>query len=148
MKNEKIITSIIVTVFASLFLVLTFSFPENRARDIGPGLLPQIYSVALYILAIALFIQGLRDNQRSKQVSSSQNFLLVFLSMVVVAVYVFLIPYLGFYLITPIIVAILLKITRIKSILTLTLVPIGTTVFILVFFEKILKVPVPSGVLF
>ncbi|NEU30129.1 tripartite tricarboxylate transporter TctB family protein [bacterium LRH843] len=149
MKNEKIITSIIIFVFATLFLVLTFSFPENRAKDIGPGLLPQFYSVALYLLCIALFIQGLKDMKKAGQASPSEsNMLLVFLSMIVSVIYVALIPYLGFYLITLIAMILLLKITRVKSLLTLTLVPIGTTVFILVFFEKLLKVPVPTGMFF
>ncbi len=146
MKNEKIITSIIVFVFASLFLALTFSFPENKTKDVGPGLLPQMYSIALYVLCILLFIQGIRE--RKMKNPAIHNALLVFLAMVISLAYVSIIPFVGFYFATPIIMLILLFITQIRKWLTLICVPVGTTLFIFVFFEKILKVPVPSGMFF
>lgn len=147
MKNEKIITSVIVFLVASLFLFLTFDFPENKVRDVGPAFLPKMYVYALYLLCVSLFIQGLRERRNTDQLKMN-NMLLVFLSMVITVVYVFFIPYLGFYLITLVAMLALLLLTRVKNYLTLILVPAGTALFIFVFFEKMLKVPVPAGMLF
>lgn len=148
MKNEKVIMSIIIIAFSSLFLALTFTFPENPAADIGPAFLPRAYSVALYILAIALLFQGLKEMKKQNEETNKNSLLLVFWMIVVTVLYVYLIPIIGFYIITPIVMIILLRLTKVKNIFTLTLVPAGMTVFVLIFFEKLLSVPVPSGTLF
>ncbi len=150
LKNEKVWMSIIAIAFSSLFLAITFTFPENPVADVGPAFLPRTYSVGLYVLAVALFFQGVREvkSKKSEAMSSKESGYLIFFTIIVTILYVFLIPYVGFYLLTPIVVIVLLALTRVKNIWTLTLLPLGTTLFIFIFFEKLLRVPVPSGLLF
>ncbi|WP_180994370.1 tripartite tricarboxylate transporter TctB family protein [Bacillus sp. Marseille-P3661] len=149
MKNEKIIWSIIVIVIACLFFSLTFSFPKNLTpTDVGPGFMPRLYAIILVLFSMILIFQGLKEKKQTEDQPESGNIKLAFLTMFLTIVFVALIPVIGFYVITPIIMIIFLKMTRVKNLLTILLVPAGTTLFIFIFFHKMLKVPVPTGIFF
>jgi len=151
LKNEKIIGSLIFFVFAGLFFILTLDFPTvGQPKDVGPAFMPRVYASFLVFFSLILLIQGIKA--RSKKETDSeplyQNMAVVAGTMLLTVVFVFLIPYLGFYLISIIFMMIFLKITKVKSIWTIIFVSIGTNLFIFTFFEKMLNVPVPAGLLF
>ncbi|PFG06791.1 tripartite tricarboxylate transporter TctB family protein [Bacillus sp. es.034] len=150
MKNEKIIGSLICFVIAGLFFVLSLDFPSvGQPKDVGPAFMPKLYAGFLVFFSLILLFQGLKKKLKSTNSEPSyENMVLVACTMILTIGYVFLIPFLGFYLISFIFMALFLKFTRVKSILTILLVPAGSTLFIFIFFQKMLHVPVPTGILF
>lgn len=151
MKNEKVIGSVVFLIISGLFFVLTLDFPTVAATaDVGPSFMPRIYSFFLALLAIILLIQGIRENIKKEKdsVTTYENIGLVLIIMLLTTVYVFLIPYLGFYLVSLVFIILFLLISRVKKISSIILVSIFTNVFIYVFFERLLHVPIPMGMLF
>lgn len=151
MKNEKIIGSLIFFVFAGLFYVLTLDFPViGQPEDVGPAFMPRLYAGFLGTLSLILLFQGVKERLKKKSDSEPlyQNVIVVASIILLTLIYVFLIPYLGFYLISIIFMVLFLKITKYKNIWTIIFVPIGTNLFIFIFFQQLLKVPVPAGILF
>lgn len=151
LKNEKIIGSLIFIVFAGLFFILTFDFPTvGQPKDVGPGFMPKVYASFLVFFSLILLFQGIKEKTKKENESDPlyQNMKIVVGTMILTIIYVFLIPYLGFYLISIIFMIIFLKFTKVKSVWTIIFVSLGTNLFIFTFFEKLLNVPVPTGLLF
>lgn len=73
---------------------------------------------------------------------------MVLLSMILIVVYVFIIAKLGFYVSTLLFLTLILWITKVRRLLTLVTVPIGTLLFLFLFFQKLLKVSLPTGIFF
>lgn len=145
MKVAHMISSLIAIGIAVFFYLMTYQFEEITVQDTGPAFLPRIYAGCLAILSLILLIKSLKSKEQTKKES---NFKLVFTSMLLVTILIALIPLLGFFLITPIIVFVFLKIFREKNIYTLIGLPIGVVLFIFFVFEKALSVPIPKGVIF
>lgn len=151
LKNEKIIGSLIFFVFAGLFFILTLDFPTiGQPKDVGPAFMPKVYASFLVFFSIILLIQGIRERLKKENDSEPlyENMAVVVGTMILTIIFVFLIPYLGFYLISIIFMMIFLKFTKVKSVWTIVFVSLGTNLFIFTFFEKMLNVPVPTGLLF
>ncbi|WP_449537551.1 tripartite tricarboxylate transporter TctB family protein [Ferdinandcohnia sp. Marseille-Q9671] len=151
MRNEKIIGSILFLIIAGLFFVLSLDFPSvGHPADVGPGFMPKMYSGILTLLSIILLIQGIREirNKKTETQTIYENFGLVVGIMALSVIYIFLIPYLGFYLVSAIFIILFLLLSRVKKIITIILVSVGTNLFVFLFFEKMLLVPVPVGSLF
>lgn len=151
MKNEKIIGSIICFVISVLFFVLSLDFPTiGQPKDVGPAFMPKLYAGFLVFFSLILLFQGVKENSKKEANAEPlyQNVVLVSFTMILTIAFVFLIPYLGFYLISFIFMVLFLKFTHVKNIWTILLVPAGTTFFIFVFFQKMLHVPVPTGIFF
>lgn len=149
MKNGKIIGSIIFFIISGLFFVLTYGFPTGQSNELGPSFMPRMYASFLFFLSIILLFQGIKENSTNKKSEPIyKNIALVALIMFLFVVYVFLIPYLGFYLVSIAFMVVFLKITQVKNLFKILLVSGATNLFIFIFFQKMLHVPVPVGSLF
>src|SRR5699024_6487567 len=133
------------------FFVLSMDFPTVAVTtDVGPAFMPRMYTVFLALLSIVLLIQGIKEKIKKEKysITNYENIGLVLIIMALTVVYVFLIPYLGFYLVSLIFIITFLFISRVKKLWTILFVSIFTNVFVFVFFEKLLAVPIPVGMLF
>jgi len=151
LKNEKVIGSVIFLIISGLFFVLSMDFPTVAVTtDVGPAFMPRMYTVFLALLSIVLLIQGIKEKIKKEKysITNYENIGLVLIIMALTVVYVFLIPYLGFYLVSLIFIITFLFISRVKKLWTILFVSIFTNVFVFVFFEKLLAVPIPVGMLF
>jgi putative tricarboxylic transport membrane protein len=146
MRTANIISSFIAVGIALLFYVMANQFKDIPVQDTGPAFMPQLYAGILVILAILLLINSLKAKGTSK--NNSSNSKLVFITMVLVALLVSLIPILGFYIITPIAVVAFLLICKEKNPFILIGLPLGIVLFIYVLFQKLLLVPIPLGKIF
>jgi putative tricarboxylic transport membrane protein len=145
-KIPNIVISIILIIVAGVFYSLTFQFPKMAMQDTGPAFMPRIYCGILIILGIILFIQGIKTKTTNNTAESTMKFALT--SMGFILVYLVIIPVIGFYLSTVIIVFGLLLFSKVRNKIVLVSVSLGTALFVYVFFGKLLKVSIPLGSLF
>lgn len=151
MKNEKVIASIIFIIVSGLFFALSLDFPSvAQPNDVGPAFIPRISAGFLTLLSIILFIQGIIEIKNKEQESESlyHHIFLVLVVMILTILYVFLIPILGFYIVSGLFIIIYLILSKIRKVSLILAIAIGTNLFVYLFFELTLKVPVPSGILF
>ncbi|QQK78829.1 tripartite tricarboxylate transporter TctB family protein [Salicibibacter cibi] len=145
MKRVDLISSIIVMAVAIFFLYQTFGFPATGTdSETGPEFIPRIFSTLLMILGIILFIKSFI----TKEEAPTTKVKMIALTIGILFVYLLLINFLGYYSSTILFVLVLLLITNIRKIAFLITVPIMVALFIFVFFENLLTVPIPTGILF
>lgn len=144
MKMVNLIASFLVLLISGYFYYLTTSFPSINAQVTGPAFIPRFYIYGLICLSIILILQSLKI----KNEKVSGNTKMVLLSMILIVVYVFIIAKLGFYVSTLLFLTLILWITKVRRLLTLVTVPIGTLLFLFLFFQKLLKVSLPTGIFF
>ncbi|WP_404457980.1 tripartite tricarboxylate transporter TctB family protein [Oceanobacillus kapialis] len=109
----------LVDLFSALFLIVvsivlyisTFSFRQITASKIGSNFLPQMVAIALFILSAVLFVSALIGWRKEKKIKTElgakqedneekRDYKLVLISLGLIAVYLILIPTLGFLLST------------------------------------------------
>mgnify|MGYP001398708189 CR=1 FL=1 len=146
MKRANLIASVLVMAVAAYFYYLTFSFPTVSAQETGPAFVPRIYCGALMLLGLILFIQGLLHKEKEDGQQGKMG--MVFAVMGVMLLYLFLIALAGFYASTVLMVLALLWIFKVRSPVLLICIPAGTALFVFLFFEELLAVPMPSGLFF
>ncbi|MBT2689845.1 tripartite tricarboxylate transporter TctB family protein [Bacillus sp. ISL-47] len=147
MRRANIISSFIAIFIAGLFFIMTTQFKEISVQDTGPAFMPNLYAGVLVILALLLIINSAKKSDDTENGSKS-SIKLVFVTMLLIIVLTFLIPILGFYIITPIAVFCFLKIFKEKKLSILFGLPIGIVLFVFILFQKLLLVPIPSGIIF
>lgn len=146
MKIPNYIGGILTIILAGFFYSRTFNFPNLQAQDIGAAFMPRVYCILLILLGGILIVQGFLD--KSENSGSENTMKYAMLSMVFILVYIILVPILGFYISTLLLVLGMLLFSKVRSKVILVTIPIGTILFIFVFFQQLLKVSVPLGSLF
>ncbi|CEG22083.1 Tripartite tricarboxylate transporter TctB family protein [Planococcus massiliensis] len=146
MKKPNYISGLIIIIIAGFFYSLTFNFPKLENQLIGAEFMPRVYSVMLIILGSILLIQTFRNKEESDEQENTMKYSIG--AMLFVILYVVVIPYIGFYISTFLLVLGLLLFSKVKNKILLITIPVGTSLFIFVFFQILLKVSIPMGTLF
>lgn len=141
--NNNLIISLIIMGIALLFFYQTYSFPNVNTQDTGPAFMPRIYAGVLMLLGIFLFFSSFKSVEESQE----KNTNLVFIIMGILFIYILLIPIIGFYIVTPIYLFVFLWIVAVRNVIVLISIPIITTSLVFLFFQKLLNVPIPLGLL-
>lgn len=144
MKIANLIGSLVGMAVAVFFFYHTFAFPVVQSQETGPAFMPRIFAVALMILSIILLIQSFFTKEKAPETKMK----MIGLTMGIVLIYLLLIPTLGFYSSTILFVLVLILITKLKKPILLVVIPVAVPLFVFVFFEKMLRVPIPTGILF
>lgn len=155
MVGEFLLTFLILVV-AIFLLVMSTKFPVLRAYDkLGPAFWPRIVLVGLIILngmwlAKLILTQGqdLKANLSKIALGNSQerNILRLLLVIAICLMYTFLIPILGFLLLTPIFQLLVLLAMGTRKWTTLTITPLLLTAVLFGIFISILHIPLPRGI--
>lgn len=140
------ILGVIVIIIAGFFYAMTFDFPNLNTNDTGPAFLPRIYCGLLVLFGVILFIQGMRDKKEQEEKEKTLGYALA--SMGIVLVYIIVMPIIGFYIATVLMILGLLMFSKVRSKVILVTIPLGTVLFIFIVFVKLLKVSIPVGTLF
>jgi putative tricarboxylic transport membrane protein len=135
---------------ASLFLfALTLGLKDNPLVPIGPGYYPRIVLAVTAVFALALIAMDVMARSRPVRAAEKLNYVLVLEMFVVFALYVGVLPYLGFRISTFFYVAAtnaLLDVPRsARSWTRVSLVALITTVVVYYVFERYLTVLLPRG---
>lgn len=145
MRRNDLIGSVILIIFAVAVYILTTQFPIVPAMDTGPAFFPKLLSFLLLVLGIILFVQSVKKGIPEEQQKSMKKSLV---TMLVVLFYLLGISYIGFFIATPIFVFVLLLYYGIRKKTILLSIPLGVLLFNYFFFEKILAIPLPRGIIF
>lgn len=148
--NVNVISGLVSLILGGLFYILTYGFPDIETDILGPGFLPKLYSILLVIFGLILIINAIvkRKSEINEVKSTNHSFLYGLASMLIVFVYILVLPYIGFYISTILVMLALLYFLKVRNYIILFSVSLGTVIFLFTIFEKLLKVPIPSGSLF
>ena len=146
MKKPNYIIALLIIIVAGFFYSQTFDFPQLDNQLIGADFMPRVYCILLIILGCILLIQTYRDKDDTEEEESTMKYSIG--AMLFVILYVIVIPYIGFYISTFLLVLGLLLFSKVKNKIYLIAIPVGTSLFIYVFFQILLKVSIPMGTLF
>jgi putative tricarboxylic transport membrane protein len=156
MKLNDAVWGALLLLFSAALLVHVQSFPTIPGQRVGPALFPGIIAVALGVCAILLVLKGLASRRERGERAAwvafepwtrQTRYLLAFAATVGVNVfYIFAVDYLGFIVVGTVYLAVLFFLFGVsrKWILPIAIL---VTLGIHYSFYKLLKVPLPWGIL-
>jgi putative tricarboxylic transport membrane protein len=124
------------------------SFPNVPGQKLGAGFLPAIVGVGLIVCAIALIARSLRASAYAEVVADAarEHFGSAFVIVATIVAYLLLADRIGFLIVAPIGLLAIFLALRVKWSHAVWW-SIGGTVVVHVAFYKLLRVPLPWGVL-
>lgn len=146
MKIPNYISGVITIIIGGFFYTLTFNFKKLGSQLIGAGFMPRLYCVLLIVLGLILLVQTYRSQSGNDEKKGAMKYAIG--AMGIVLLYIIGIPIIGFYFATVLMVLGLLLFSGVRHKMILLLVPIGSSIFIFIAFEKLLKVSIPHGIWF
>ena len=150
-KSDRISGGIF-TALGIFIFVLTLQFPSLDAGHPGPSLFPRILAVLFIFFGGIVLLQGWKDRNGAEEASpaeeipASRSYLNPLFVLILIGAYMVFSNWLGF-LVTSVLLLFLmmikLRVTFFRSIVIAILV----TLFVNLMFAKILRVPLPPGLL-
>lgn len=148
MRVSNTAIGLFLILFAAVVLWHVQSFPSLDNGYPGPALFPSVLAVLFIFCSIGLIIQGARQREKllkfdtgTLNLSGLLNILFV-LGMIVC--YIFLAQYIGFLIFSFLVLLILMKWLKVKTLASI-LMSGGVTLIIYLLFAKVLLVPLPWG---
>jgi len=150
MKKNDIIAGGIFIGLGIFIFTQTFTYPSPEKGHPGPDLFPNLLALLFMIFGGVLVFKAFKTSVREEESSESppkpKKIINAFFVMGVIAVFVALVNLLGFLVTSAVLLFILMKklgVSLLKSAIT----SIVLTLFINLMFSKILRVPLPPGIL-
>ncbi|TFJ91222.1 tripartite tricarboxylate transporter TctB family protein [Lentibacillus salicampi] len=130
---------------ALFFYIFSLSYTEDAADW------PQLFSIILILLCVALIVDTHRNPNRETQESDKTPQNIEQIKKVVYAVvssvfYLLVLNFVGFLLLTPVFLIFLLRMIGYKSWKLILSISIGTTVAVIIIFQYLLRVLIPQGI--
>ena len=152
MKKYKILCVLIFIVIAVVIYIGADAMPSGIRFTIGAGDWPKILSICLALLSVILFIQTMqKEKEKRKTVVfdiHSASFRRVLKGVGVLAIFGILLYFFGFFIGAFFMIPATMLLMGEKDIRLLAGVTIGVEAFTFVVFSIILKLSLPTGVLF
>ncbi|MCC8025958.1 MAG: tripartite tricarboxylate transporter TctB family protein [Clostridium sp.] len=147
----KKIANAIACIFIAVSLYAFFTartFPPGSNGALGPGFFPQVLAVLVIFLSVLELIGSrnaeIPQEQQEVTLFRKEN-LKVWLSVAAVIVYIWTLKYIGFKIMTPIYLFIMLFFFKVRNKLVLAGVPLGITILLYYVFSVLLHVQLPRG---
>ncbi|WP_138418176.1 tripartite tricarboxylate transporter TctB family protein [Aquibacillus sediminis] len=146
MLRVNYIFAITMSLLALFFYVLSLSYTEDAAQW------PQFFVVILVLLCIALIVDSHKNPNREKSEASESNQDMGKTSYVVYTIvgsilYLIILEFFGFLLLTPIFLIVLFKLIGYKSNKLILFIAFGVTISVILIFQYMLNIPIPQGIL-
>ena len=126
------------------------AFPVVPGQKVGAGFLPMLIGAGLLVCGIALVWRSLRQAADSEVAApaahAAESYGSAFVIIAVIAAYILLADALGFLLVAPVALVVLFRALRVNWVPTMAWA-IGGTLVVHFAFYKLLRVPLPWGVL-
>ena len=148
MRVSNTALGLLLIIFACIVLVHVQSFPKLDHGYPGPALFPEVLAVLFILCGIGLIIQGIRNREKVLKFDLGGITLTGWINIAfvlgTVACYIFFAEYIGFLIFSFVILIILMKWLKVKTLPSL-LMSIAVTLAIYLLFAKVLLVPLPWG---
>jgi putative tricarboxylic transport membrane protein len=135
------IFSILLTVY---IYVVTGSYPKAHINPVSAATFPRLLSSLIALAGLGLIYGAIKKGDAAK--ITLKNFKKVLLLIVLLIAYASVLEFVGFTLATIALMAAILFIFELKKVSYLVLVPIVATLIIQYIFQKVLNVPLPTGI--
>lgn len=149
-SEHKTVQGIAIGLFIISLLLLFVAIPANikdvTTFGVTPRFLPQVYSVLLALLSIWLFFEGkhAKNKKEKKYYEMTANQIKVaVLTIVIMALDIFIMQYLGFMITNAITIAALMWLYGERNIRKILIISIVSVIVINKFFEVVLKLYLP-----
>ena len=152
MKINDVLSGLLIGTFGALLFVHVQSFPPMQGQDVGPNMFPQLIAVGLMVCAAMLVFKGLKTLKTQAWITVpgwlgqgriTLGFVLI---PVVLAFYVAVSESLGFLPTAVILLLALFLVFEVSLKAALTIALLGA-LGVHTLFYKLLKVPLPWGIL-
>jgi len=149
--NDAIIGAILALLGAAVLLHVQ-SFPKIPGQQYGPGLFPGTIAAGFIVCGVLLIVSGVRERAGGRWVAaeawvrSAHHVRAVIAIVAGLAVYIALAETVGFLVLAPILLFVWFVALRVK-VRTAIIAAVVTTLVIWFVFYKLLRVPLPWGVL-
>ena len=152
MKFNDAIFGAILLILGIAVLIHVPSFPQMAGQQVGPALFPGLIAAGLVVCALILIVNGVRLRATQPWINtgewtrSRRHIGAFFVTIVAVIAYIVLAYKLGFLIIGPLVLLALFLAYGVRPV-TAIVVAIVVTFVIHYAFYKLLRVPLPWGVL-
>lgn len=152
MKINDAVFGAIFALLGAMILAHVQGFPKIPGQDYGPAIFPGLVATGLIVCGILLVAGGIRHRREMPWFSAgdwtrSGTHLVAFAAVVLgVAVYVALAERVGFLLVSPVLLLLWFRVLGVRW-TTAVVAALVTTLVIWYAFYKLLRVPLPWGVL-
>lgn len=151
MKKINIVVAIVVLLFCCGYFIMIQGLPDrNLDNTLKSSFMPGLLLIILVGLTLVLLIKNIfQGSEEACNYTISRKELLGILVMTVILfAYVALLDILGFILITPFVMFILMKLTGSTKIKESIIVSISATAIIYLLFDMLFRVQLPDGLIF
>jgi len=150
-KKSEIILNVIWVVLAASLFIIAIPYADMKTLDpIGPHVFPKLMSTVILICAIINLIIILLKRETSVQQDKKINIKIIFqLVLIIVAggLYIYIMPWLGYFLSTALLMICLIEIQREVKPWLNVFVSICFSMFLYLVFSRILSILLPHGFL-
>jgi putative tricarboxylic transport membrane protein len=152
MKINDAIFGLVLVLFGSAIIVHVQDFPKIPGQQYGPAIFPGLVAAGLVVCGILLVAGGLRQRQDEPWFQPgnwvrSRRHVAAFFSVIAgVVVYILLAERVGFLLVAPVLLFAWLVVLQVRPPLAAA-IAVTATLVIWYAFYKLLRVPLPWGVL-
>ena len=148
MRVSNTAIGLFLIVFAAAVLWHVQSFPSLDNGYPGPALFPSVLAVLFILCGVVLMIQGVRQREKLLRFDTGTLTVSGLLNIVFVlgaiACYIFLAETIGFLIFSVVVLMVLMKWLKVKTLSSVAMAVVVTLVIYLLF-AKILLVPLPWG---
>jgi len=148
MRVSNTAIGLFLILFAAVVLWHVQGFPSLDNGYPGPALFPSVLAVLFIFCGIGLIIQGIRQREKLLKFDTGTLRLLgslnIFFVLGTIVCYIFLAETIGFLIFSFMVLLILMKWLKVKTLSSIAM-SIGVTLVIYLLFAKVLLVPLPWG---
>ena len=110
--------------------------------------MPTVYSALLIFLSMFLIKRSLKNNKTEKETGEHASYRKFFMVTASILLYIILVRFLGFYSSTLIFLLSFMFMLKAAKTITVIIISLSTTGLIYTFFDLMLHIPIPRGLLF
>lgn len=133
-----------ILLFAAIYMAASIALKPGTLAKPGPGFMPSMVAVLLLLVAAIHSYNCFRQPDTKEEKKGLWNIEPMGIALMTIA-YPFALKALNFIIPTVVILFIMLRLLRYKSVLTSLLIALATTLLSLIIFYKLLGVILPSG---
>ncbi|MBE6906483.1 MAG: tripartite tricarboxylate transporter TctB family protein [Ruminococcaceae bacterium] len=148
MKKANIVSASIFAAVSVIVILYSLTFPQGTDGVPGPGMFPIIIA-SLMLLCSSLIIAGAFFSKDTSQfVILAKENKMVYITMAILALYIFLMPKIGFCVTSVPVLAGLIKWFSGRKLIACMIYAVLIVLAVFFVFNKILKVPLLFGLIF
>jgi putative tricarboxylic transport membrane protein len=152
MRRANIFISIVLIFFTIFYAYLITRLPtRNLPHTLGVDFMPWVLTICFLLLILLLLIENLFDKRKEEESVVSISFregLKIISLIAIIILYIKVMILLGFLLVTPVFIAVLMVISGSKRLKEIIIFSIGITLAVYSLFFQLFNVPLPGGKFF